>query len=86
MPVIHSRFPQKASGGARCSPREGAPEPHRGWRGGQTQASAGAEGRVGRDPWLQAPLLTGSSERGTGQGTKGCFPPPGRPAIHVGEA
>lgn len=28
VPVIHSRFPQKASGGARCSPREGAPDPH----------------------------------------------------------
>lgn len=67
VPVIHSRFPQKASGGARCSPREGAPEPHCGWRWGQAQASPGAEDRVGHDPWAAGahcpPAASGTQTR-----------------------
>lgn len=50
-PLTHSRFPQKASGGAKCSPREGAPGAHCGWRWGQAQASPGANDRMGHAPW-----------------------------------
>ena len=49
--LTHSHFSQKASGGAKCSPREGAPEAHCGWRWGQAQASPGANDRMGHAPW-----------------------------------